>query len=154
MSLQPGGQAVTASAATDESAGARGCAPPPAASATPGVDPGELARKVVAAFRRHPHINNVMTHISGARWEKIEQAVRVILDPAMTREQLSPLAHNIVQLMWAEGGVTGRILKPHLRATLTGMIPRPAAERLLTRIADLCEPPQVGTAFLSRDGPA
>ena len=73
---------------------------------------GDLAFLVVAAFRRHPHINNVLTHISDANWERVEQALRAILDPLAASRDLSPLARNIVDLMCADRGVTGRILKP------------------------------------------
>ena len=59
----------------------------------------DLVFTVVAAFRRHPHLNNVLTHISGARWERVEQALRAILDPVSRSRELSPLARNIVDLM-------------------------------------------------------
>ena len=69
---------------------------------------GDLAFLVVAAFRRHPHINNVLTHISGANWQRVEQAQRAILNPLTASRDLTPLARNILDLMCADRGVTGR----------------------------------------------
>lgn len=115
------------------------------------IDLDDLVRRLVAAFRRHPHINNVMTHISGAHWERIEQALRVILHPAASRDDLSPLARNIIELMWAERGVTGRILKPYLHELIARILPRPVADRLLGHIAGLCEAPQADAAHRSFD---
>src|ERR1019366_7580148 len=92
---------------------------------------GDLVFLVVAAFRRHPHISNVLTHISGANWERVEQALRAILDPLAASRELSPLARNIVDLMCADRGVTGRILKPYFRDFL-GRILSPCLAALLT----------------------
>ena len=83
---------------------------------------GDLAFLVVAAFRRHPHINNVLTHISGANWLRVEQALRAILDPLTAGSALSPLARNIVDLMCADRGVSGRILKPYFRSFLNRIL--------------------------------
>ena len=93
--------------------------------------------RLVAAFRRHPHVSNVLTHICGAQWERIEQALRVIFGPAAASGRLSSLADNLVELMWAERGVTGRILKPDLREFLASILPQRPAELLLDRVAAL-----------------
>ena len=39
----------------------------------------ELAAIVVSQFRAHGHICNVLTHISGARWDRVEEARSSIL---------------------------------------------------------------------------
>lgn len=83
---------------------------------------GDLAFLVVAAFRRHPHINNVLMHISGANWQRVEQAQRAILDPLTASRDLTPLARNILDLMCADRGVTGRILKPYFRGLLARIL--------------------------------
>ena len=83
---------------------------------------GDLAFLVVAAFRRQPHISNVLTHISGANWGRVEQALRAILDPFTASRDLTPLARNIVDLMCADRGVTGRILKPYFRDLLARIL--------------------------------
>lgn len=83
---------------------------------------GDLAFLVVAAFRRHPHINNVLTHISGANRQRVEQAQRAILDPLTASRDLTPLARNILDLMCADRGVTGRILKPYFRGLLARIL--------------------------------
>lgn len=44
----------------------------------------ELAFRVFAAFRAHPHINNVLTHISRAKWVEVERSLNRILDLATT----------------------------------------------------------------------
>jgi hypothetical protein len=97
----------------------------------------DLVFSVVAAFRRHPHINNVLTHISGARWSRVEQALRVILDPCAGSHDLSPLARNIVDLMCADRGVTGRILKPFYRELLTTVLGDRVASRLIAHVTCL-----------------
>lgn len=104
-------------------------------------DRAELGGKLVTAFRLNPHINNVLTHISGTQWAKIERALHTIMDPAITSADLSPLEQNIVELMWSEQGVTGRILKPYLCEFVFRNLPRGAADALLIHIADLCLSP-------------
>lgn len=97
----------------------------------------QLAWTTVVAFRAHPHVSNVMTHISGARWQEVERALRVILDPHATCRDLSPLAENIVDLMCAERGTTGRILKPYFHGLLGQILPPPLAARLRIHVACL-----------------
>lgn len=92
---------------------------------------GYPAFLVVAAFRRQPHINNVLTHISGANWQRVEQAQRAILDPLTEGRDLTPLARNILDLMCADRGVTGRILKPYFRGLLARIL-SPHLAALLT----------------------
>lgn len=87
---------------------------------------GRLAQAVVIAFRRHPHLNNVLTHICGADWRRLDAALRALLDPAARPRALSPLALNLLDLMCAERGVTGRILRPYFHELL-GLLLEPAA---------------------------
>jgi hypothetical protein len=97
----------------------------------------DLVFFVVAAFRGHPHINNVLTHISGASWSQVEQALRVILDPCTGSHDLSPLARNIVELMCADRGVTGRVLKPFYRERLVTLLGDRVASRLIAHVTCL-----------------
>lgn len=97
----------------------------------------ELVFLIIAAFRRHPHINNVLTHISGANWLHIEQALSAILDPNASRGVLSPLAINIIDLMCADRGITGRILKPYYRGLLRTILGDFAASRLIAHVTGL-----------------
>ncbi|WP_234685872.1 hypothetical protein [Bradyrhizobium monzae] len=94
----------------------------------------ELAFRIFAAFRAHSHINNVLTHISGANWTQVEHALEAILDQATTGDRLSPLAQNIVDLVCAERGITGRILKPYFQAALYRLLESSRAERLIRHI--------------------
>lgn len=97
----------------------------------------ELAFMVFAAFRAHPHINSVLTHISRAQWPDVEHALNSILDPATGSDGLSPLAQNIIDLMCAERGITGKILKPYFHAVLLRLLERDHAERLIHHIEAL-----------------
>ncbi|CAH1696161.1 conserved hypothetical protein [Hyphomicrobiales bacterium] len=97
----------------------------------------ELAFFIVAAFRRHPHINNVLTHISGGSWNRIEEALRVIVDPDASPCDLSPLARNIIDLICADRGVTGRIVKPYYRELLVGALGETVARHLITYVTCL-----------------
>ena len=97
----------------------------------------ELAFRIFAAFRTHPHVNNVLTHVSRANWTQVEGALNAILDPATASDGLSPLARNIVELMCAERGITGRILKPYFQSTLFRLLGRSHAERLIRHVERL-----------------
>lgn len=94
----------------------------------------ELAFRIFAAFRAHPHISNVLTHISHARWTEVERALNTILDPTASADALSPLEQNIVDLMCAERGVTGKILKPYFHAVLFRLTEPSGAQRLILQI--------------------
>jgi uncharacterized protein (DUF2249 family) len=97
----------------------------------------ELASRTLIAFRSHAHINNVLTHISGGDWGKAEQALRFIFDPAAEHAELSPLARNILDLMCAERGVTGRILKPFLHGLLFALLEPSLVARTISRLEAL-----------------
>jgi hypothetical protein len=96
----------------------------------------ELAFRIFAAFRAHPHINNVLTHVSQSNWSQVERAIDVILEPAGSGE-LSPLAQNIVDLMCAERGITGKILKPYFHGVLEKLVEQHRAEGLIRHIEEL-----------------
>lgn len=104
----------------------------------PNID--DLAFSLVAALHRHPHLSNVLTHISRSSWPRIEHTVRVILDPATQQRDLTPLARNMLDLMCNERGVTGRIFKPYFNALLTALAGPNKAEALLSRIHRLATP--------------
>ena len=97
----------------------------------------ELACTVTAAFRRHPHINNVLTHLSGANWNNVEQAIRLIFDLGVSRRFVTALAANIIDLICADRGVTGRIVKPYFRKLLYATLPAPLAGLVLRHVAAL-----------------
>ncbi|MBN9007535.1 MAG: hypothetical protein J0H40_19230 [Rhizobiales bacterium] len=97
----------------------------------------ELTFFIVAAFRRHPHINNVLTHISGGSWSRIEEALQVIVDPDASGRDLSPLVRNIIDLICADRGVTGRIVKPYYRELLVRALGESVARRLITHVTCL-----------------
>lgn len=77
-------------------------------------DLDELAERVAVSFRHHPHLNNVMTHVSGGRWERITDALRRLFDPETEAASLNRLERNVLDLICAERGPTGRILKRQL----------------------------------------
>lgn len=100
----------------------------------------DLAFSVVAALHRHPHLSNVLTHISRSSWPRIEHTLRVILDPATQHRDLTPLARNMLDLMVAERGDTGRIFKPYFSALLNALAGPNKAATLLSRIHRLATP--------------
>lgn len=103
----------------------------------PALSPAELAFRVYAALRAHPHVSNVLTHISRAKWGEVEQTINSILDPATKSGDLSPLGQNIVDLMVGERGITGKILKPYFHAVLYRLLDPARSERLIRRIEAL-----------------
>jgi hypothetical protein len=94
----------------------------------------ELAFGTCCAFRAHPHLNNVLTHISHANWPSLEQSLRRILDPATTSDGLSRFDQNILDLMCADRGITGRIHKPYFRAVLYNFLEPGRADRIIGHI--------------------
>lgn len=122
-------------------------APAVAADAFDAPETNDLAFSAVAALHRHPHLSNVLTHISLSNWPRIEQTMRVILDPATQRHDLTPLARNILDLMIAERGVTGRIFKPYFHALLTALAGANRAETLLSHIHRLAAQPPPNRAL-------
>jgi hypothetical protein len=94
----------------------------------------EIAFWIFAAFRAHPHINNVLTHISCANWIEVEKSLNRILDFSTTSDGLSPLEENIIELMVGERGITGKILKPYFQAGLQRILEPSLAERLIHHI--------------------
>ena len=113
-------------------------------------DLGDLVHTAVAVFRSHPHISNVFTHLCGGKWERIGQALRVILNPLATLNDLSPLAQNVVELMCAERGVTGRILKPYFHALLAKVLPPRIAAYLRAHVLRLFHEMEARDAQLSQ----
>lgn len=101
------------------------------------IAPTELAFTVVAALRAHPHLSNVLTHISRGNWGQIEQAFGAILNPDTHSTALSALARNIVDLMCADRGVTGRIFKPYYQELLSAILGKVLARRLIVNITSL-----------------
>lgn len=97
----------------------------------------ELAFRIFAIFRGHPHISNVLTHISRANLTQVERELNIILDPAATAGGLSLLARNIIDLMCAERGVTGKILKPYFHAALQRLVGAAEAEQLIRHVETL-----------------
>lgn len=94
----------------------------------------EFAFRIVSVFRAHPHISNVLTHISRAKWSEVEQSLSRILDLSTTGDGLSPLEENIIDLMVGERGVTGTILKPYFQAAVRRLLEPSSAERLIRHI--------------------
>ena len=107
---------------------------PRSVAALPDLPIGELAFRVLVTFRSHPHLSNVLTHISGGNWTKVERSLDSIFDVATTSGSLSPLEENIIDLMCADRGVTGRIMKPYFHAILRSLLEPDHTERLIGRI--------------------
>ncbi|MBC6718730.1 hypothetical protein H9Q09_21340 [Aurantimonas sp. DM33-3] len=101
------------------------------------IDAADLAVTMVANFRAHPHICNVMTHISGGNWTKIKETMAAILDVSSADATLSKLAENIVELICADGGTTGRILKPFFDQMLAAYLPAAAGREVRTHVTAL-----------------
>jgi len=113
-------------------------APPYGSEACQELSTAELAFGIFAAFRAHPHINNVLTHISRAKWAEVEHALSRVLDLSTNSDGLSPLEENIIDLMAGERGITGKILKPYFHAALHRILEPSSAERLIRHINALC----------------
>jgi hypothetical protein len=115
--------------------------------------PADLPSFVAAALRNHRHIGNVLTHISGVSWKRVEEALRAILDPHADSIGLTPLARNIVELMCADRGVTGRILKPYYQGLLIGALGEDVAGRVIANVMALFTEFDAGNRCVARIHP-
>lgn len=106
-------------------------------TSAPNLPVAELAFRIVAAFRAHPHVNNVLTHISRSDWASVERSLRRILDPATADLMLSPLEQNLIELMCADRGITGRTLKPLFRDILGKLLDGDAVKWVVAHVDDL-----------------
>lgn len=103
----------------------------------PNIPLDQVVFILVASFRGHGHINNVLTHISRGNWDRIEQALRHIFDSSTVSHDLSQLERNIVELMCADRGVTGRILKPFYQELIVTILGKTTASRLIAHVNSL-----------------
>jgi hypothetical protein len=101
------------------------------------ADATAFAQRLTLAFKRHSHINNVMTHIAGGRWDRIEDALATIFASSTDTAIITPLARNLIDLLWAERGTTGRIMKPFFLQVCRASLPPWLAERCELGIAAL-----------------
>ncbi|MDE2167271.1 MAG: DUF2478 domain-containing protein [Alphaproteobacteria bacterium] len=104
---------------------------------TVGFNLDRLTAMWLGALRDHSHLANVLTHISRNSWGDVERALRSIFDGNVTSQDLSPLARNIVDLLCADRGVTGRIMKPYFRVFLASALPPDQARRLSAHVTKL-----------------
>ena len=74
---------------------------------------------------------------TGLDWAGLERSLGIILDLATTPDNLSSLEQNIVDLMCADRGITGRILKPYFHAVLHKLLDSHRAERLIRHVQAL-----------------
>src|SRR5665811_2481918 len=70
----------------------------------------------------------------GASWAKVEQSLNVNFDLATTSGSLSSLDQNIIDLMSADRGITGRVMKPYFHAVLRRVLEPDHAQRLIRHI--------------------
>lgn len=116
------------------------------------IDLDQLAFACIGAFRDHSHLSNVLTHISRGNWREVEQALRSIFDSTVESRDLSPLARNLVELMCADRGVTGRIMKPYFRNLLASELQPAQARRLSARVTTRFLELEVPNPFGDDDG--
>lgn len=89
-----------------------------------------LAETLSGALRRHPHLGNVLTHISRARWARVDEALLPLLNPHRNRLDVGPLTQNLLELICDNRGTTGRIMQPFFRAFLARHVTRDEAAQI------------------------
>lgn len=97
----------------------------------------ELTFTLVAALRAHPHLCNVLTHISSQNWRAAEKAIAALLDPATAAGELSALECNILELLCDDRGVTGRIMRPFFFAVIAHVAGEEEKARVESRMREL-----------------
>ena len=96
-----------------------------------------LAEDLSSAIRRHPHLGNVMTHISSGRWPQVDEALQPLFMPARKTFLVSPLTHNILELICDNRGTTGRIMQPFFQAFLSRYLEDEDAKKIATWVRHL-----------------
>lgn len=77
-----------------------------------------LVEDFVGALRWHPHLGNVLTHISSRNWRRVEESFAIFFDPTADASALTPLSQNLLELICDNAGTTGRIMQPFLLSFL------------------------------------
>lgn len=126
MPVETGGQSASSLA--------RRVCPEKDAAPAEDIAQGRVAFTFIAVFRGHPHISNVLTHVAGGDWRKAERAIATILDPAANGRVLPPLERNLVRLLRAGRGTTGRLLKPYFEELAWNVLGPEKAGRLLDHL--------------------
>ena len=100
------------------------------------VSPDDLANALVIELRNHPHFSNVLTHVSGADWSRLEAAFACLLD-LVGDVDVTPLFKNLLALVCSGSGTTGRMLKPWFEDWLRWACGTSEAEAMIDRLARL-----------------
>lgn len=96
-----------------------------------------LVEDFVGALRWHPHLGNVLTHVSSRNWGRVEESFAIFFDPAADATSLTPLSKNILELICDNAGTTGRIMQPFLLAFLARNLKGEDSTRIQERIWSL-----------------
>ena len=99
------------------------------------AEPLELDRltfALVAKFRGHGHLCNVLTHVGSGNWRAIEQSIATILHPRARAARLGVIDRNIV-----ERGITGPIMQSVFFDTVAREAGAQDAKRIKRKIAGL-----------------
>lgn len=89
-----------------------------------------LAEDLSSAFRRHPHLGNVLTHISSGRWPRVDEALQPLFTPSSKGFEVGPLTRNILELICDNRGTTGRIMQPFFQTYLSRRLNTVDAENI------------------------
>jgi hypothetical protein len=106
------------------------------------AEPLELDRltfALVAKFRGHGHLCNVLTHVGSGNWRAIEQSIATILRPRARAARLGVIDRNIVELVAGGRGITGPIMRSVFFDTVAREAGAQDARRIRRKIAGLHE---------------
>jgi len=93
-----------------------------------------LVEDFVGALRWHPHLGNVLTHISSRKWGQVEESFAIFFDSTADASSLTPLSQNLLELICDNAGTTGRIMQPFLLTFLAQNLDDEDAARIEQRI--------------------
>lgn len=99
----------------------------------------EMTFALIARFRGHGHLCNVLSHIGSGNWRTIEQAIASILRPRARSSNLNAIARNILELVADGRGTTGPIMRSAFFAAIAGEVGAKQAKRIERKIARLRE---------------
>lgn len=96
------------------------------------MEPKYLAENLSATIRQHPHLGNVVTHISSGRWARVDEALLPLFTPSENFLTVDPLTNNILRLICDNQGTTGRIMQPFFKDFLAHTLKTDDAKSIAT----------------------
>jgi hypothetical protein len=111
-----------------------------------------LAFAFIRHLRDHARLSNVLTHVSRGNWTNLEAALRPIFDLTAQSRNISPLSRNLIELICADRGVAGQIMKPYFRRFLASELGPELTRLVMAHVTTLFLEDEMQDPFGTRVG--